>query len=117
VIAPGEGVFIFNGGTAFTNTFVGDVPQGALQNPIPAGFSITASQVPQAGGLTTPLEFPAADGDAVYIFNTATQAYDAFTYQFGSWAPSEPTLSVGQGFFVNKAALSSWNRTFSVNTP
>jgi hypothetical protein len=40
-----------------TVTFVGEVPAGSLSNPIPKGFSIKASQVPQAGKASTDLSF------------------------------------------------------------
>src|SRR5947207_7701785 len=48
---PGEGGIV-QSSAPFTNTFVGEVMQGSLANPYPAGFSIKASQVPQAGTLT-----------------------------------------------------------------
>jgi hypothetical protein len=114
-MAPGEGVFIKNNGTAsFTITFVGEVRQGTLDTAVPAGFAQVSSQVPQAGGVTTVLEFPAAVGDAVYTFDPATQQYGAFTY-LGVWSPSEPSIGVGEAFFSRSGAAKTWSRTFSVN--
>ncbi len=121
VIAPGDGFFIGldNGeisGSA-TITFVGEVPQGQLSNPLPAGFSIRGSQVPQAGLLTMDLGFPDAFGDQVFKFDRAAQSYsDAFTsFGGGAWDPTEPTLDVGESAFVFKDTASSWDRDFSVN--
>lgn len=116
-LVPGEGAFVLNGDTAApqTLTFVGEVAQGDRSHAIPAGFSIQSSEVPQAGKLTTDLNFPAADGDAVYKFNAASQSYDSFTFFFGGWSPSEPTVDVGESVFVNKAAAANWTRTFNVN--
>jgi hypothetical protein len=113
---PGEGAFISNTGTSdITITFVGEVPQGDLKNPIPAGFSIRSSQVPQKGVLDADLKFPIADGDTVYTYNNASKGYDGFNYDFSTWSPSAPTIDVGQSFFVSKGAAASWDRTFSVN--
>src|SRR5947207_14275109 len=48
---PGEGGIV-QSSAPFSNTFVDEVMQGSLAVPHPAGFSIKASQVPQAGTLT-----------------------------------------------------------------
>jgi hypothetical protein len=110
---PGEGAFI-NLGAAHTVTFVGEVMQGSLVNPIPAGYSIRASQVPQSGGVTTTLGLTQLDnGSQILLWNGS--GYDVHTLFFGNWDPSEPTVNVGQSFFINAGAATSWTRTFSVN--
>jgi len=120
-ILPGEGFFVFNGGTTtWTNTFVGEVMQGALSHQVPSALSIQASEVPQAGGIVTPLGYPVAENDVVYVWDTPTQGYKIGQFVFGAWSgdfSAEPTVAVGQGFFVSKPATVPWNRTFSVNTP
>jgi hypothetical protein len=110
---PGAGAFI-QLGAATTLTFVGEVMQGSLSNPIPAGYSIRSSQVPQEGALSSDLGFPASFGDTVFLFNRTTQGYDSYIF-LGTWQPSEPNVTVGESFFVSKGAAGSWNRTFSVN--
>jgi hypothetical protein len=120
-LAPGEGAFISNPGPAdITLTFVGEVPQGSLQNAVPKGFSIKSSQVPQAGALDTDLKFPIAEDDTVYKWNTTAQNYDPYSFSFGTWSgpgggTTAPQIGVGESFFVSSAAGGSWNRTFSVN--
>jgi hypothetical protein len=117
-LAPGTGFWIMIPGTATAKvTFVGDVPQGDLKNAIPTGFSLKASQVPQAGKLATDLKFPVALGDTFYFYNTTTKGYDIFEYDpdLGGWAPSEPTPGVGGAFWVNALTAKSWDRSFSVN--
>jgi hypothetical protein len=109
----GEGAFINNPGAEMTVTFVGEVRQGDLTTSLPAGFSIASSQVPQEGMLGTDLAFPAGDGDTIYLFRNGT--YEIFNFFFGAWSPSDPTVNVAEGFFVNKAAPGDWMRTFSVN--
>jgi hypothetical protein len=97
-------------------TFVGEVMQGSLSNPLPQGFALRSSQVPQAGRVATDLGYPAADGDIIYTFAGGT--YSIFTYDLsgvGGWDPSEPTIAVGQGFWSRKVAAGNWTRTFSVN--
>lgn len=117
---PGEGCFI-NAPSVFTNTFVGEVMQSpnettALANPLPAGFSIRSSMVPQAGtaddlGLTAAM----ADFDVVYKFNAAANNYSVHTYFLG-W-DVVPSFGVGEAFWVSKGAAGSWDRIFTVNTP
>ena len=115
-LVPGEGAFILNPGTTnFTVTFVGEVMQGALSNPLPANFSIKSSQVPQAGAVATLLGFPAADGDTIYQFVAAQQAYVIHTLDLGEWSGGEPNIAVGESFFSKKVAAGNWTRTFSVN--
>jgi len=113
LVPPGEGVFVRTPAAA-TVTFVGDVPQGALSNPIPAGFSIRASQVPQAGTVVA-LQFPAAEGDAIYQYDeTRAVKYAISQYEFGEWSPV-PSLKVGEAIFVRTGAAKAWTRTFNVN--
>jgi hypothetical protein len=134
-VNPGEGFFFQNTtGVALNHTFVGEVPSGTLNNPVVGGnqWSILSSIVPKnlrlgdldpsTGGPTT-LEFPADEGDTVYIFDPATQQYkDAYTYvaTLGWLSASDPDLdgplvAPGTGFFVQKTVARTWVQTFSVN--
>jgi len=112
-LLPGSGVFVRVAGTNVI-AFVGEGPQGTLTTQIPQGFSIVSSQVPQEG-TPTALGFTAADGDALYFFVEATQAYDIISYDFGEYSKPLPTLAVGEAFFVRKVAAGTWTRTFNVN--
>jgi len=109
-LVPGQGFFV-NAPSQFTNTFVGEVMQGSLTNSFPAGFSLLGSQVPQAGGLQTALGYNPVAGDTVYTFNGTT--YNTITFGRAGWTPAEPSISVGQGFFLNSAAGGLWTRTFT----
>jgi hypothetical protein len=119
-LAPGEGAFFISPGND-TLTFVGEVAQGSLSNPVPAGFSLKASQVPQAASLTA-LGFPAGDGDLVYRFNAASQSYEApVSYIDGyGWDPGDPqgpVVSVGESFFAFRQTANgsaNWVRNFTV---
>jgi hypothetical protein len=134
VLNPGEGVFIRpSGPTPLNVTFVGEVPQGTLNNPVLGGnrYSILASQVPQAlplgaSGQAGTLQFPAVDGDTVFLFDSVAQRYkESYTYinAFGwfSTNPDDPgilgpVIPVATSFFVQKKGNdTSWTRTFSVN--
>lgn len=108
--------FFFNhaGSEAVTVTFVGEVLQGDDTNKtVPEGLSIQGSLVPQAGALTSDLQFPGADGDVAYSWNgswtTAT-----FSPILGGWSP-EPSLAVGGAVFVDKSAEAQWDRDFTIN--
>lgn len=115
-LGPGKAAFVRNpGATALTVTFVGEVPQGTLTTALGAGFNLVSSQVPQAGNLQSALGYTPADGDLVYKWNPATQGYSIFTFDLGEWDPAQPSIAVGEGFWVRKAAAGTWTRTFSVN--
>jgi hypothetical protein len=133
-VNPGEAFFLNNIlATALNITFVGEVPQGSLSNPVPGGnlLALRSSQVPQSAPLgdaatAASLQFPAAGGDTVYVFDVATQNYkDAYSYVDGfGWfsanpddpGPVGPTIPVATGFFSQKVgAAANWTRNFSVN--
>jgi len=114
---PGEGGFVLCDGN-FTNTFVGEVLQGALTNHFNAGYSLKSSKVPQAGDLDT-LGLGAAlgFGDNVLKWNFGSQGYSTFTFLgggAGGWDPSQPSVGVGEGFFINSTAGGNWVRNFTV---
>lgn len=115
-LVPGQGFFVRTPPDSnVTVTFVGEVKQGDLQTPLAEGFNLVASQVPQAGKISTDLGLILADGEQVFRFNADTQGYQVFTFDIGEWDPAEPELAVGEGVWVRKAAVGSWNRTFAVN--
>jgi hypothetical protein len=117
VIEPGNGVFFQNAGSAaITITFVGEVMQGNLVNPLPAGFSIKANQVPQKISPSA-VGFPGSPNDKVYRYVPATGIYNTFTLSplNQQWNPPLPEFEVGEAFYVQRSAAGSWNRTFSVN--
>jgi hypothetical protein len=114
---PGEGCFFRNPtATALTNTVVGSVAGGTVQ--LNAGFTIASSVIPQQGLVTSDLRIPTADGDKIFRFNNSNNSYDVFQFfqLLGGWFPSEPTVTVGESFFVSKAATAQWTRTFSAET-
>ena len=115
-LVPGEGFFFRNpSATTITNTFVGNVKQGTLTTPLAAGFTLVASQVPQAGLVATDLGLPVGNNETVFRFDNSTSAYASSTLFFGTWSAGEPSIGVGEGFFMKKNATASWTRTFSVN--
>ncbi len=120
-VLPGEGFFFkLQGSTPVTVTFVGNVNQGSLTNSLPTGFSLVSSQIPQAGGVTSLLGFPAANLDAVYQYDNVNNVYITKIFFNGSWNGgdgTEPNISVAEGFFVHvqSPSGSSWVRNFNVN--
>jgi hypothetical protein len=120
----GGGAFINNqSAAAFQLTFVGEVGQGSLANPIPAGFSIRSSKVPQSGAITAVLGFPPVQYDDVYKYiNTGAPGagYQRFSFDpdlgtLTGWDPDEPVLQVCDAVFVSSVAGHPWTRTFTVN--
>jgi hypothetical protein len=110
---PGEAAFI-NVSQARTVTFIGEVMQGSLQNPLTAGYNLVGSQVPQTG-TTTELALDTALGNFSQVLKWNGSGYVIHTKTPGGWSPSVATINVGEGVFVNTSVATSWNRTFSVN--
>lgn len=120
-VVPGEGMFVYNpGATALTVTFVGQVMQGDLVNPLPKGFSVKANQVPQAGKPDS-FGLQGTTGDRIYKFDKTTGGYktpSSYVNAAVGWSPATPVIDVGEAFFMYRAtSAGTWNRSFSVNNP
>jgi hypothetical protein len=113
-VNPGEGVFI-SCPEAKTVTVVGNVMQGNLSTTVPNGYSVASSQVPQAGGLSTVMGYDVAANDQLFFWNKATQGYDTSALYLGGglWVPEEPTVAVGDAFFISSTG-GTWARNFTV---
>mgnify|MGYP003572084850 FL=1 len=115
-INPGEGVWVNNPGAALTVTFVGEITEGDKSIDVPAGFSIRSSIIPETGALATTLGFPAGVNDTIYEWDNAGNTYvisSLLPAPIG-WQPAEPSIDVGQSFFVNAGAATTWTRNFTV---
>lgn len=116
-LAPGEGIFLYNPGEAFTTTFVGEVTVGEHSTDIPAGFSVVSNLIPQANTLSE-LKLPLAgeSGEDYVMFWDATKGtYSAaIPYFEGEWE-SNPSVAVGEAFFLyNSGAAAKWTRSFDM---
>jgi hypothetical protein len=125
---PGQGAWVvIPSGTlgttkSLTVTTVGTVLQGALVNsnlPALGGVSLVSSIVPLAGGLQTALGYNAGVNDTVYAWNGTS--YTISTYALNktktatNWGPSEPAITVGEGFWLKTSAGAAWSNYFTVN--
>jgi hypothetical protein len=115
-VPPGTGVWLqVPVGPNYSNTFVGEVVLNST-NPIPTGFSLKSSVVPQSAPIQATLGIPLQNNDAVYFFNGV--GYDVFALDpdAGGWTPSEPSPLVAQGFWVqnNSGVQKNWIRNFLV---
>jgi len=120
-LAPGEGVWI-QPPSAFTATFVGEVPLNSTV-PLAPGFQIISSALPQSlplsGAPPAGLGFPVANNDETYQFNPATGGYRINQYFAASgWEGDDggnpPTPAIGESFWVRTGTSRNWTRTFSV---
>lgn len=119
---PGEGFFVKNDSAALNLVFVGDVRQSVGGAPLTttygAGFTLAGSQVPQEGKIGTDLGFQPQANDKIYRWDEVGQKYIISTYTGTAWLPpsiGEPTIKVGEGFFINSPQGGTWSRTFTVN--
>lgn len=119
-LSLGRGVFVQVPATAspFTVTVVGEVPQGALTTAVNTnGYAIVSSQVPQAGLVQTALGLTPAALDKIYQYNPANPLNpygNAKIYNGSTWPAGEPNLAVGEAFWLQGHAGSSWTRNFTV---
>jgi hypothetical protein len=116
---PGEGIFLKKPATApeINLTFVGEVSQGTLVNPVVAGFDMYSAIVPQEGGITSVHEYTPSNLDVIYQWTGA--GYGSKTW-LGAiptprWNPvGEPVIKVGEAFFIKASAAQDWTREFTV---
>jgi hypothetical protein len=116
-LAPGEGGFFLSPADT-TLTFLGEVLQGSLTNPLPPNRKvIRTSIVPQAGRIGADLGLPGDPNDQ--LFTWPSQGYLAFSFDDIDlvWVPFDPSNAVGQSFFYIKTGYgthTNWIRNFTV---
>jgi hypothetical protein len=110
-LPPGIG-FWLQPPSSYTFSFIGQVPEGKLLVPIPDGLSLRSSKVAQSGGVQSVLGFSQlVVGDKIYRLLPGTSSYNIFTNAASGWTPSEPSINIGEGFWVERPA---WTRTYKV---
>ena len=115
-LTPGEGAIFFNPTSDYKlMSFVGEVPQGHLSVPIPAGFSIRSSLAPKFGSLQEELTFPIGDGDVVHLFDRDRQKYVLYPFADGVWSNGAPVVSLCESFWIAKTDAANWVQTLVVN--
>ena len=108
-LIPGEGAIFLNPTSDYRSVcFTGEVVQEDLSIPIPSGFSMRSSPVPQPGRLVEDLDFPIANGDVIHVFDRDKQQYVLHPYENGTWTAGTPTMSVGEAFWVAKTEPGTW---------
>ena len=118
-VSIGTGFYFHNPSTNVLRlTFVGEVLQGELVNPLPAGISTKGSLVPQAASINSLHNIPGESGDEIRVFTNDLQgggAYEVSRYKTGEgWVP-DIHLGVGQGFWIQKQQPQDWVRYFIAN--
>jgi hypothetical protein len=114
-LAPGEGAIFFNPTDDYKrHSFAGEVVQGSFTMPIPSGFSLRSPMVPKQGKLDEDLQFPISNGDVVHLFDNNQQKYVIYPFEDGKWTSGQPTLSMGEAFWVAKAEGANWENDFFV---
>ncbi|PWU15811.1 MAG: hypothetical protein C5B50_14620 [Verrucomicrobia bacterium] len=115
-LMPGEGAIFRNPTDDYKSvSFVGEVMQGNLSVPVPAGFSIRSSLLPQVGNLEE-LKFPIANGDIIHVFDRDRQKYVLHPYENGKWTDGTPILGIAESFWVAKTEPGNWRQSFKNET-
>jgi hypothetical protein len=113
-LMPTEGAIFYNPTSDYkTHSFVGEVVRGEVSVPIPGGFSVRSSPVPQGGSLEE-LGFPIANGDVIHLFDRDRQKYVLYPYENGGWKSGPPIVGVGESFWVAKTQPGNWVRRLLV---
>jgi hypothetical protein len=118
-VSIGTGFYFHNPSTnVLALTFVGELLQGELVNPLPAGISTKGALVPQFGSINTAHNIPGESGDEIRVFTNDLQgggAYEVSIYTADQgWLP-DIQLGPGQGFWIQKQHPQDWVRYFVVN--
>jgi hypothetical protein len=122
-IHPGQGFFL-NTPQTTTNTFVGNIDGGSqttntitltagivqlVGSPIPFSGTITNSADQGADALNLGSVLP--KGTVIQIWNgNGYTGYSRAVLGAGNWS-GNPTINVGQGFFINSPATTNWVQT------
>jgi hypothetical protein len=111
-LRPGEGGIFFNPTPDYKSlNFAGEVMQGNLSVPIPAGFSVRSSLLPLRGQLHEDLGFPIGEGDVVHLFDRDRQKYVLYPFEGGKWTAGSPVVNICESFWVAKTEAANWTRT------
>ncbi|MCX8157379.1 MAG: immunoglobulin domain-containing protein [Verrucomicrobiae bacterium] len=103
-LKPWEGFYFCNPSTAtVTVQMVGELPVGNLTNAVPEGKCVLAPLFPRREFLG----FPAVEGDRVWTFDEATQAFLLHTFTNNTWLPEYPLLFQHKAFWYEPAFPSS----------
>ena len=114
-IGFGEGAIVFNPSPDYkVLTFVGEANLDGVSIPVPAGFSIQTSTVPEPGALYPDLRFPISDEDVIHLFDRDQQKYVLYPYNNGTWSAGPPIVGVAESFWVAKRAPGNWNHDLTV---
>lgn len=98
-----------------TTTLVNAKLHGFIKTGNPVGNPLNALQVlrssiiPKQGSISS-LGYIPVDGDSILKWNVGTQSFVAYDYLGTSWVPSQPTIGLGEGFFVQPAVYRNWNQ-------
>lgn len=116
-LGPGEGFWVYNPGTPWTLTLVGEVMTGQQTVSLLNGFNLISSVVPQEMSLADPASgyVPSPAGESVFTFDNATGNFNISNYdsEFLIW-DADPLIHVGEGFWVQRTSPGQWTRTFNV---
>lgn len=116
ILHRGDALWLFNGGVSTsTVSLMGEVPYTYNDGKTSTVYSINGTDAfgyafPVDVVLTnTSLASAMANGDAVYLFNTATGQFDPYSKTKSGWLPTgNVTIEAGRAFFVFTSQNIDW---------
>jgi hypothetical protein len=123
LLPPGTGYFLYNATTPFTNTFSGTIVAntggGTATNSLTTGYIPVGALVPYGDVVTNGSTFnlTVGGGSVLQVWDVPLQKYDPYTYNGvkHQWlvgtATNNPTVAVGQGFFISPNVATNWVQT------
>jgi hypothetical protein len=124
MLPPGKGFFLHPSSSGpITNTIVGQVTAetgASVTNSVDPGLQAVGSLIPYAGAITNEsINLTVPGGTTFQQWNIANQSFDGYSFTLGKWRQGStvitPSISVGEGFFLNTSGGLDWVQTLPSN--
>ena len=108
VVSPGTACFVKNPtAQGFEVVLSGVAPVTPPPVTYAAGYKLVAAVSPQAGLVESQLGLAVGPGDRIHVFTEGS--YLTYRRTASRWLPAEPTISLGEGFFLETRRSASWS--------
>src|SRR5947199_3227107 len=99
--------------SVFSVNCTGHVRQNGLSRVVSSQQMMHSPIAALSGLVGTTLGFAVAHGDTISRMTGTDGSYTTYPYSNGAWSPSQPTISLGEAFWSNKAKAVVWRQNYS----